>query len=218
MPKQGMEKQISLKQAGIIILVVVIATVLIGILIGNMFFWHPISMTKEDVELKSVQNLIDKQPKSISGYLAMGGYYLRKEQPEEALKWIEKAEKLNKTHKLVQFNKGLAYLQMKKYDDAIKLMRPLATDSVFNYDAEYYTGAAYYMKGDYDNAIDRFKMAIVYNSAAADARVFLAKAYYKKGDKKAALDYLNNAMAMVPDYQEAMDVKKVIEANGQLKD
>lgn len=217
-PNQGLEKEITVKQAIVILLAVAVIVTILGTIIGYTFFWRPVGDKKEDVELKSINALIKKEPKSLKGYLAMGAYYLKKEDPEEALKWIQKAAAINKNSKVVKFNMGLAYLQMKKYDEAIKYMEPLAKDTVFNYDAEFYLGAAYYMKGDYAKAIDRFKIALIYNGAAADANVFLAKAYYKSGDKKTAQDYLAKALRMVPNYDEALEVKKVIDANGKLKD
>lgn len=217
-PNQSLEKEVTIKQAIVITLVVVVIVAILGTAVGYMFFWRPVADKKDDVELKSIKTLMQKDPNNVRGFLAMSSYYLKRTQPEEAMKWIEKAQKIDKNSKLVKFNLGLALMQMKKYDEAVKNMEPLAKDTVFNYDAEFYMGAAYYMKGDYPKAIDRFKMAIIYNGAAADAHVFIAKAYYKNGDQKAAQEHLKKALAMVPDYKEALDVKKIVDAKGQLND
>jgi len=215
---QDIDKGVSLKKAVLIVIAAAIAAVAIFTAVGYAFFWRTVPEQKQDIELNSVDYIIEAKPDSVEGYLAKGNYYIRNDQPEEALTWIEKAAKIEPDNKAVQFNRGLAFMQLGKYDEAIKNMEPLTDDKVFDFDAEYYMGAAYYLKGDYPKAVEKFELALVYNAASADAHVFLAKAFYKNGEKDKADEHLTKALAMVPDYDEALEVKKIVDAGGQLTD
>ncbi len=208
------EKEIPMKKAIIITGIVLIAVIVFGIIVGYLFFWNQFDKTTQDqADLKSYENVVASTPKNYKGYLALGNYYLRKDNPKEAMKYFKKAEALKKNDPLVMFNIGLAKLSMKQYDEAIKMMEPLAQKSTFNYDAQYYLGAAYYLKGNYQKAIECFKLAISYNGAAADGYLFLAKAQYKNGEKKLAEESLAKALRMVPNWDEALKFKKALEEN-----
>jgi tetratricopeptide (TPR) repeat protein len=212
-----MEREIPLKKALFLLLIVAVSVIAIGTAIGYAFFWNQFEgMTKDEVRMRSVQSLIKQHPKSVTGYLALGNLYLNQGKPEEALKEFKKALALKKNEALVNFNMGIAYMQLEKFDEAIKLMEPLSKNSPYNYEAQYYTGAAYYMKGDYAKAVEKFKQAVMYNNGAADGHLFLAKAYYKKGDRKMAEEHLNKALRMVPKYDEAIEFKKAMAENKKI--
>ncbi|WP_418790425.1 tetratricopeptide repeat protein [Phosphitispora sp. TUW77] len=195
---QDIDKGVLLKKTVLIIIVVAIIAISIFTVIGYAFFWRTAPEQKQDIELNSINYIIEAKPNSVEGYLAKGNYYIRNDHPEEALNWIEKAAGIEPDNKAVQFNRGLALMQLKKYDEAIKNMEPLTDDKVFDFDAEYFIGAVYYLKGDYPKAIEKFGLALLYNPASADAHVFLAKAYYKNGEKDKADEHLAKALAMVP--------------------
>lgn len=206
------EREIPLKKALLIIASTVVMLVVVGLAVGYGFFWNQYDqVTKADVELQGLRDLVKKDPKNYKGYLAIGNYYLRNGDTDQALKEFKKAEDVKKGDLLVNFNIGLAYIDLKQYDKAITLMEPLAKKNLFNFDAQYYTGAAYYLKGDMDQSIKYFQNALMFNEASADTNVWLGKCYYKKGDRTKALEHVNKALRMVPDYDEALAVKKAID-------
>jgi len=215
--RSGLEKEISLSKAIVLVISSILVLGIIGTAIGYLFFWNKYeTVSREDAAISEAMTYIQKYPKDYRSYLSVGSAYLRKGDPNSALDWFKKAEQMKKGDLVVKFNMGLAYFSMKNYDEAIKLMTPLVEKNKMNFDVHYYMGAVYYAKGDYDKALETFKWALALQPSAADANLFIAKTYYKKGDKKSAQKYLDTAMKMVPNYQEALEFKKAMDANKKI--
>ncbi len=212
--RSGLAREVTLSKAIILLISSLLVVTVIGTSIGYLFFWNKYQkVSKEDAAVTQAMTYVEKYPKDYRSYLAVGAVYLRKDDPVTAMEWFKKAQQMKKDDLTVKYNMGLAYFAMKNYDEAIKLMTPLAEKNQMNFEVHYYLGGVYYAKGDYDKAIERFKWALLLQPSAADANLFIAKTYYKKGDKKSAEKHLGTALRMVPNYKEALELKAAMTAN-----
>lgn len=66
-------------------------------------------------------------------------------------------------------------------------------------------------EGSYDQAIKHLKQAVSLNSHDHEPAYYLAFAYYKSGDYKLAKQFVEKALAIKIDYQEAKDLRKYLE-------
>lgn len=212
--RSGLAREITLSKALILLIAALLIVSGIGTAVGYTFFWNKYEkVSKEDAAVTQAMTYVEKYPKDYRSYLAVGAVYLRKDDPMTAMEWFKKADQMKKGDLTVKYNMGLAYFAMKNYDEAVKLMTPLAEKNQMNFEVHYYLGGVYYAKGDYDKAIERFKWTLMLQPGAADANLFAAKAYYKKGDKKYAQLHLEKALKMVPNYKEALEFKEAMTAN-----
>jgi len=71
---------------------------------------------------------------------------------------------------------------------------------------------------NYDEALAEIQAVLKIMPAAADIYLEEAKIYLAKGDKEKALESISKAIKMVPDYQEALDLKSQINGQGDSGD
>ncbi|MCL4439617.1 MAG: hypothetical protein M1609_03180, partial [Firmicutes bacterium] len=120
-PNIGYEKEITLKQALVILVGVIVVLFVVGTFVGNKFFWNKFDKTanKVDLMMKNAENLVKQKPKDALAHAVLGLEYMKRGQTDEAIKELEIANKMNSKHLGILFNLGLAYKTAAKNDEAL---------------------------------------------------------------------------------------------------
>jgi tetratricopeptide (TPR) repeat protein len=115
---------------------------------------------------------------------------------DEAETYARKAVAADAEYRPAKHTLGVILVEEKKYDEAIKILQPLAEDIIYKTPelAWYDLGGAYLGKGDADHAIDALSKAIALRPSFCWADYRLGLAYEKKGVLKLAIDELSKAV------------------------
>jgi Tfp pilus assembly protein PilF len=102
-------------------------------------------------------------------------------------------------------NLGVLYLDMGKWDEAIKYFRDALRNPLYRSPDKAYSnmGYAYYMKGDYLLAEKSQKDALIRNPFSPVAIYRLGLIYVKLGNDNAAIGERKKAIGIVSDYMDA---------------
>ncbi|MBN1880597.1 MAG: tetratricopeptide repeat protein [Deltaproteobacteria bacterium] len=121
----------------------------------------------------------EKYKKTPELYYAMGETCYMLERFEMALDYFNKSLYLDKDFSSSYIGRGIVFMTLEKYDEAIIEMEK-ALDNIIFHEPEiayYYIGNAYLSKGDYDQAIKNFKSAIKVSPKFAMAYFRLSNIY-----------------------------------------
>jgi Tfp pilus assembly protein PilF len=132
-------------------------------------------------------------------YLA-GGNLLR------ALQELKKAEALDASDHITQYDIGLVYYYRERYDEAIQYFEKAIRLKPDFAPAINGLGNAYSAKGDWDQAIAAYRKIVedVFYGTPHFALSNMALAYYQKKDYAQAEKYFLEALKMSPDFVNAL--------------
>ncbi|MBI5205534.1 MAG: tetratricopeptide repeat protein [Nitrospirae bacterium] len=101
------------------------------------------------------------------------------------------------------FNRGNAYVEKEKYNDAIEdYNRAIALNNRFT-DAYFNRGVAYFLTGLYDKAIEDYSMAINLRTANTNAHFHRGIAYGRKGEHDKAIEDYSMVISLNPGNSDA---------------
>lgn len=149
--------------------------------INNYFKKFRIEFSNSDVskqEVKELEETLDKWELFNKGYSA--------EDPYEQIEHYSKAIAMDNKFILAYNNRGVAYMKLRKDDDAM-----LDFDTILNIQPQYSLALGnrakvYYNKREYDKAIEDCKNVLIYDGADKDMYIIMAEAYKEiKKDKEA---------------------------------
>jgi type IV pilus assembly protein PilF len=114
----------------------------------------------------------------------------------EAERSARRAVQIKADFREAQNTLGVVLIQRKKYDDAIAVLKPLASDILYQtpWDAWGNLGQAYLDKGMVDDAIEALRRSIAAEPRFCVGNYRLGVAYEKKSDLVAAREALNRAI------------------------
>jgi tetratricopeptide (TPR) repeat protein len=120
----------------------------------------------------------------------------------EAERHYLKALRLDRGNPTFQNNLAALYLDMERWDDAIRQFRKAADNLLFAAPEVALTGIGYanFHKGVYLDAIAACKEAINHNPRYAQAHLQLGEAYYALDKTGPAIEAYRQALALSPDY------------------
>lgn len=126
--------------------------------------------------------------------------------------FYEQIEQIDKEEELLQkanvsFQKGVKYLKMKSYDNAMTMFDEALSFNPQLSDAYYNIAAIYIAKKDYNEAYNNYVKAIALNSRDYDSILQAAKISYNRGNYSLALKYLKH---IPDDYEKYFLVQQVI--------
>lgn len=207
----GYERRIKLKSAIIIIIVIFVATTIIGMFIGSAFFWNPSkTSTIEEGDFERIQKMVKANPNNPDARVALGFQLLARNRKSEGLKEFQKAFDLSPESEKTRFGLGFAYRDTGNDQKAVEILEPLVKEYSFHFLAQCNLGLAYHNLKQYDKAIKNYQSALRIDPGAADVYLELARIYAKTGKKDEALRNVEQALKYVPDYQEALSFKASI--------
>lgn len=198
------EKEISIKVAAAVIIIVLGILLSAGYLVGLEFFWKPVTPPDPYAyEISMAEQKVKADPKNIKNQLLLSYAYLRKGDGASSLKVLKEAEKQEPKNKQIAYNLGLSYLSIKDYQQAIKYLEPQVKGGIIDFDLNYNLGRAYLESKQYSKAVERLISCTIIEPGAADAYLLLSEAYLGQGDKVNATKSVNKALKLVPEYPEA---------------
>ncbi len=153
-------------------------------------------INKNDVTAlqESIQLYERAEKKSLSILLAfyIGDYYFRNADYVQAIEYLEKTDALylsNELNEKIQYEKGLSYFSLKKFDNAKPYFKSIVQldKSPYKTDARYYLGFIAFSDRLYDEALVQFKE--LQNDAYYKRTIpfYLAFIYNEKGDVEKAI-------------------------------
>jgi type IV pilus assembly protein PilF len=134
-----------------------------------------------------------------------GRIYLGRKQLPQAMEHLQRALGLRKDYPEANLALGMAYLELKRWDEAIAQYEIVTKNELFRTPEEAYNniGWAWLMKGDSEKAGQSFQTALSINSNYCPARVNLGEVEAKKGNSADAIRDLQRASQQCPDYSRA---------------
>ena len=148
----------------------------------------------------------ETKKKEASAYRRVGEAYLQQGNFAAAIKEFKKAEAKNADDHLLQYDMGLAYSRLKKYDDAIVHYKKAVELSPNYGPAINSLGNAYAGKEEWDQAIFYYKKVTkdVLYATPHLAYSNLGNAYYYKGNLEQSEIYYREALEIRPDFITAL--------------
>ncbi len=143
---------------------------------------------------------------------------------EDAEKYARKAVEANPELRDAKNMLGVILVHLKRYDDAVNVLKPLANDILYNFPENAWgnLGWAYLKKEKYDDAIDALRRALAAQPLYCVASYRLGLAYEQKGDFVAAREALVRTVETPsPDcqrLQDAFDARARVGAKLGLRD
>lgn len=136
---------------------------------------------------------------------------------DEAERYARKAVASDSEFRPARHTLGVIFIQEKKYDDAIAILRPLAEDILYKTPelAWYDLGGAYIEKGDVDQAVDALSKAIALKPTFCWANFRLGLAWEKKGNWDKAEDELSRAVE--PESPQCKNLQDAYEARARVR-
>ena len=161
------------------------------------------SLESNDTRLDEIYQLILENPNSEKGYYQLAQYHLDKNDPEQALKQINRAMKIAPKDANINFVKAMAYLGINKIEQGLPFLeRTIELDS--NHTEGLLELAYYYLAGkNYEPSLELINRAISLN-------MYMAKPYYLKGmwyeqqnQNELAISSYQTAVERDPNYYNA---------------
>jgi type IV pilus assembly protein PilF len=143
---------------------------------------------------------------------------------EDAEKYARKAIEANPEMRDAKNTLGVILVHRGRYDDAIGVLKPLASDILYNFPESAWgnLGWAYLLQGNFDQSIDALRRALAAQPLFCVGSYRLGLAYEKKGDLGAARDAFTKAVETPsPDcarLQDAFDARARVGAKQGLRD
>jgi Tfp pilus assembly protein PilF len=128
-------------------------------------------------------------------------YQLRKAYPQAEAHYL-RAVRLDRNNSQYKNNLGALYLDMQRWDEAIRCFRQAADDLLFTTPEMALTGLglAQFHKGNYAEAIAAYREALDQRPRFAMARLHLGEVYFAQGQVNQAISEYLQALAVAPDF------------------
>ncbi|RLB31834.1 MAG: hypothetical protein DRH11_12700 [Deltaproteobacteria bacterium] len=170
------------------------------VLFGNNFFAGDLARIyqlkgfhrKADLYYRKAISSYPDKPKTYINYAA---FLVEIKKPKAALYFLEKAERLNPLEEdqaKLYNNKGVAYFQMRNYDDSIKSFLKAVEIMHQNPDFLINLGTVYGVIGEHEKAVSVFKRCLNLDTDKAALRRKIGHAYMAMGDSVNAARFLGN--------------------------
>jgi len=160
---------------------------------------------REDKPTHALQEFlyaVEADPRDAEIHAALGHtYHLKKAYPD-AEKHFLKALSHSEGNPLYQNNLAALYLDMERWDDAVRYFRLASSNILFPSSEIALTGLgyAYSRKGDYLQAVSALTTAIEQRSKYPPAHFYLGEVYLALGKTQMAIDEYKTAIASSPNY------------------
>jgi tetratricopeptide (TPR) repeat protein len=205
------EEKISPLQAGIVAVLFIIMFVAAAFVIKSIYFKPSVFRTAAEREISKYKTMIENDPNNSDSHVALAGLYIDNGEPEKAITQLGRALKLDPYSWKADFEMGLAYEALKKYDSAITYYKRASEVNPRNEYPYYQLGRLYHKRGMHKDAIDAYKKALSIDPDLADVHYSLGVCYENTGDKTLAKKEYNEALKYIKDFKEAKEALKRLE-------
>jgi type IV pilus assembly protein PilF len=151
------------------------------------------------VELTEAEKIDPDDPELLH---RLGQAYFYKKKYDIAEQKYKKVLSLKPGFSQARNDLGVTYMEMKRWDDAIREFR-IVTEDIFYPDqasAGINLALAYLGKGDHDQALVTARAIVAVNSDKPPARLTLGRIYFAAGRVNLAIDEYREALKLAPDF------------------
>jgi choline-sulfatase len=147
----------------------------------------------------------------------LGKAYLRTGQPKKGVEVLEQASRINPTDLDNLRNRGTAYLQLRRVEDAEKAFKAITVQDDAYAAAFNGLGLVAVQRGDAETARRNFEKALAANPEEPEPMLNLGVLYKETGNKEQALHYLQMFLSKAPPDQYGEQIPAVREAIQELR-
>ncbi len=144
------------------------------------------------------QEMLTKNPENVRAAMELGIFYFQIGRQPEAERIFEALGERSKTDRRVFQHVVQFYMDQKKYDDALVILKNMLTSSPAGSEIHYLLGIAYDGKDDYEAAINHFKQIQPTSRFFQNAVVHIAFLYQETGKTAEAITYLGKMIDIQP--------------------
>ncbi|KNZ71003.1 hypothetical protein Tfer_0073 [Thermincola ferriacetica] len=208
--------EVSLRTAVIILIAVITALAVIGLYVGNKFFWKPVdARTVAEKRFDSIETAYKNNPKDKQAALAYAIALYTQGKNGAAEKLFAELARKNPGDNAILVN----YASFKKdtgdRKKAAELFEKVLKKSPYFVPANVQYAVLLREQGKYEEALTKIDNALRIEPAAADILLEKAKIYIAMKDGQKAKEYLQRALKFVPNYEEAQKLMKQLEQEGK---
>jgi predicted O-linked N-acetylglucosamine transferase (SPINDLY family) len=158
-------------------------------------------------------------PRDFDLWNILGVSYRRQQKYEDAIRALERAEKINPKSTSAISNRGNVYNDMRNGVGAIKAFTKLVRLQPSTAEFQRGLGRGYWYAGDLDKAITRIRLATKLKPDYIDAWLDLSAIISEKEGSVAALPILEQALSLFPDHMRLHEARALtMRRSGRLRD
>ena len=185
---------------------------------ARVYYDNAVELAKKGDHLGAIEQLklaIKEYPSFMLAFNELGVQYLRLNQLENADEAFQGALKIDPTAFSALINRGIANVMMKRYGEAVPILRKALKTNDQSAVGHYFLGQALANLGMFDDAEKELLASLkLGKEAMKEAHRILAIIYTSRGAKKQAADELEAYLKLAPN---APDAQKLRERIQQLK-
>ncbi len=154
-----------------------------------------------------------------SEYYNIGNAYFKLGEYGKAIKYYEKAYRLNPKLSQSEYNLSLAYIKVGRFSDADKILTGLLKRDPTNIKVLNAIAYSFYLRGDDANALKMFKRILQEYPESRDARNNIAIIYWKEGKIDSAVSEFKLILKYYPgDVNTKFNLGKILIENKKYKE
>jgi Flp pilus assembly protein TadD len=162
--------------------------------------------------IEELKLAIKEYPSFSQAFNELGVEYLKLNQPENADEAFQESLKIAPDAVAPLTNRGIANVMMKRYGEAVPILRKVLKKNDQSAVAHYFLGQALANLGLFDDAEKEFLAALeLGKEEMKEAHRILAIIYSSRGDKKRAADELEAYLKLAPGAPDAEQLKQQIQ-------
>ena len=160
------------------------------------------------------KNAYHLNPKNFHWVYYLGLLAVKSGRPEEALKWMQQAQKLDETYFTLYLHMAQAHLDINQLDKAQQLFTKISKTKGLEAAASYGLGQISLLTRDYKNAIHWFQLVLKFDPEATQVHYSIAKAYRAIGNKELTKQHLKKHGKTLPKAKDPLADELKLLASG----
>ena len=213
------EKTLTVKQSIMILVTVIVILSGLGYYVGHRFFWNQFDTSNlYERQIESLEEYSVKNPQSNNAKVLLFDRYFGVGDFDKAREVLKDLKKELSDNPDIIYRDALMLRQDGDSEKALEEIKEVVEQESFFVPARILYSELLASQKNYDEALAEIQAVLKIMPAAADIYLEEAKIYLAKGDKEKALESISKAIKMVPDYQEALDLKSQINGQGDSGD
>ena len=159
---------------------------------------------KDEKVLQLYKEILENDPRNIATAMELGYFYHKKGMEKDAAEIFKNLGEKSLTDNQVVRTVVQIYLEPKKYDAAITVLKGMLKGAPDSSSLNYVTGIAFDGKKNFKMAVMHFKKVMPDSKFYKESAVHIAFLYQQQGKIREAINYLNNVIKEITNDAELM--------------